>query len=221
MSSKAERFAALQARRADDLAERLGRLLDLRGDERALDVGAGVGALAFALAPHVGSVTALDADPAMGARARADAPPNVEAVVGDGEALPFADGSFDLAGTLRTLHHPAGPERLVAELVRVTRPGAQVLVADQLAPEDGAEALNAFERARDGSTTRVLTEPELRALLAAAGLRVEQVEIVRDPRDLDAYLGLAGCTGVERERAKALAPPGYEAILGWFACRRG
>jgi len=113
MSSKAERFAALQARRADDLAERLGRLLDLRGDERALHVGAGVGALAFALAPHVGSVTALDADPAMVARARADAPPNVEAVVGDGEALPFPDGSFDLAGTLRTLHHTAGPERLV------------------------------------------------------------------------------------------------------------
>lgn len=220
MSSKAERFAALQAGRAADLAERLGRLLDLRGDERALDVGAGVGALAFALAPHVRSVTALDADPAMVARARADAPPSVDAVVGDGEALPFADGSFDLAGTLRTLHHTAGPERLLAELVRVTRPGAQVLVADQLAPEDGAEALNAFERARDPSTTRVLTEAGLRSLLAGAGLRVEREEIVREPRDLERYLDLAGCTGDARERAKALAPAGYEGVLGWFACRR-
>jgi ubiquinone/menaquinone biosynthesis C-methylase UbiE len=164
-------------------------------------------------------VTAVDADPGMIERAHADAPANVEAVVGDGEALPFADRSFDLAGTLRTLHHTARPERLLAELARVTRPGAQVLVADQLADEDGAEALNAFERARDPSTTRVLTERELRSLLAAAGLSVERAEIVREPRDLDSYLDLAGCASAERERAKALAPPGYEGVLGWFACR--
>jgi ubiquinone/menaquinone biosynthesis C-methylase UbiE len=220
MTTKADRFAALQAARAADLAERLERLLDLRGDDRALDVGAGAGALAFALAPRVRSVTAVDADPAMAERARADAPANVEAVVGDGEALPFADGAFDLAGTLRTLHHTARPERLLAELVRVTRPGAQVLVADQLAPEGGAEALNAFERARDASTTTVLTEAELRSLLAAAGLRVEREEIVREARDLERYLDLAGCTGPARERARALAPPGYEGVLGWFACRR-
>jgi ubiquinone/menaquinone biosynthesis C-methylase UbiE len=220
MSSKAERFAALQAHRAGELAERLERLLAPRGDERALDVGTGTGALAFALAPRVAHVIAVDADRAMVERALADAPAKVEAVVGDGEALPFPDGSFDLAGTLRTLHHTPRPDRVLVELVRVTRPGAQVLVVDQLADEDGADALNAFERARDASTTRVLTEGELRALIAAAGLRVERAEIVREPRDLDAYLDLAGCAGPERERAKALAPPGYEAILGWFACRR-
>jgi ubiquinone/menaquinone biosynthesis C-methylase UbiE len=220
MTTKAERFAALQAGRAAELSARLERLLDLRGGERALDVGAGTGALAFALAPHVAAVVAVDADAAMIGRARADAPANVEALVGDGEELPFPEGSFDVAGTLRTLHHTSRPERLLAELGRVVRPGGQVLVADQLAPDDGADELNAFERARDASTTRVLTEGELRAALEAAGLHLVREEVVREPRDLERYLDLAGCEGDARERARALAPPGYEGLLGWFACRR-
>jgi ubiquinone/menaquinone biosynthesis C-methylase UbiE len=218
MSTKAERFAALQAERAGALARRLDDLLDRRGDERALDVGAGTGALAFALATRVATVVALDADAAMVERARAEAPANVEAVVGDGERLPFADGAFDLAGTLRTLHHTPEPDRLLAELRRVVRPGGAFLVADQLAPEDAGEAraLNRFERARDGSTTRVLPESELRALFAAAGLAVVRAEIEREPRDLEAYLDLAGCTGACRDEVGALAPPGYTATLGWF-----
>ncbi|HEX7082941.1 MAG TPA: class I SAM-dependent methyltransferase [Gaiellaceae bacterium] len=222
MTSKAERFAALQAARAGALAARLDRLLVLRGDERALDVGTGTGALAFALAPRVASVTAVDADPAMIERARASAPANVEVTVADGERLPFADASFDLAGTLRTLHHTARPDRLVADLARVVRPGGALLVADQLAPAEpaGAERLNRFEQARDPSTTTVLGEAELRALLAANGLTVEREELVREPRDLDAYLDLAGCEGAAREHARSLAPPGYEALLGWFSLRK-
>jgi hypothetical protein len=39
---------------------------------------------------------------------------------------------------------------------------------------------------------------------------------VQEPRDLERYLDLAGCEGDERERARALAPPGYEAVLGWY-----
>ena len=75
MSSKAERFAALQAERAADLAHRVHELLPgLTGDERALDVGAGTGALAHALAPRVREVVALEIDEAMAERARADAP---------------------------------------------------------------------------------------------------------------------------------------------------
>src|SRR5690349_14189360 len=98
---KADRFAELQAARATSLSERILRLLALRGDERAVDVGAGTGALAFAIAPHVREVIALDGDAALAERARADAPPNVEVVVGDAEHLPFGPMEFDLAGTIR------------------------------------------------------------------------------------------------------------------------
>src|SRR5205085_10582631 len=62
VTTNAERRAALQRRRAGALAERIDSLLQLRGDERALDVGAGTGALAFALAPLVREVVAVEVD---------------------------------------------------------------------------------------------------------------------------------------------------------------
>ena len=80
--------------------------------------------------------------------------------------------SFDLVGCLRVLHHTHRPELMVAELARMTRPGGTILVADQLAPVDplAAVELNRFERARDPSTTRVLSDGDLRALFDANGL---------------------------------------------------
>src|SRR5262249_55925942 len=154
------------------LAAMLDRLLVLDGDERALDVGAGTGALAFALAPRVEEVVAVELDPELAARAAADAPPNVEVVVADGEALPFEDADLDAAGCLRTLHHAARPELIVAELNRVTVLGGTILVVDQLAPVDPLEAaeLTRFEHARDPSTTRVLSDGDLRALFDSNGL---------------------------------------------------
>lgn len=222
MSENAERRAALQRERAAALAERLDHWLQLTGEERALDVGAGAGAFAFAIAPRVREVVAVELDEALAARARADAPSNVEVVVADGEHLPFERASFDVAGTLRTLHHTPRPELLVAELARVTRPGGTILIVDQLAPADplvGLE-LTRFEHARDPSTTRVLADADLRGLFDSNSLKLLREEVIHEPRDLEAYLDLAGCEGDHREHARSLAPSGYEAIVGWYLLSR-
>jgi SAM-dependent methyltransferase len=155
-------------------------------------------------------------------RVRASAPANVEAVVSDGERLSFDPFSFDLACTLRTLHHTRRPELMVAELARVTKPGGTLLVADQLAPADplAADQLNRFERARDPSTARVLADADLRGLFDANGLVLRRERVVRSPRDLEAYLDLAACAGEERERARALVPDGYESVVAWFVLSR-
>jgi ubiquinone/menaquinone biosynthesis C-methylase UbiE len=212
----------LQERQAPAIAARLADLLAFRGNERALDVGAGTGALAFAFAEKTASVVALEIDEAAAAQARAAAPVNCEVVVGDGEQLPFADGSFDIAGTMRMLHHTPHPELVVAELARVTKAGGSILVADQLGPDDPLAALelNRFECARDGSTTRVLSAPELRALFEANELRLLREREEREPRDLESYLDLAGCEGPARESARSLVPTGYEALVGWYVLER-
>ena len=222
MSENAERRAALQQERAAALAARLERMVELGGDERALDVGSGAGALACALAPQEREVVAVEIDEELAARARADAPANVEVLVGDGERLPFEAASFDFAGTLRTLHHTPRPELLMAELARVTRPGGTILVVDQLAPADPLAGLDLtrFERARDPSTTRILAEADLRGLFDSNSLKLLREEVVHEPRDLDAYLDLAGCEGAEREHARMLAPSGYEAVVGWYVLSR-
>ncbi len=216
----AERLAALQDARAAELEQKVLGFVSPTGDERALDSGSGAGALALALAPHVREVVAVDLVPELleQGRRRGERFPNVEFVEADVTSLPFELGSFDLAGSLRTLHHVARPELAVAELARVTRVGGRLLVVDQLAPVDPAAAaqLNAFERARDPSTARVLADVDLRGLFESNGLVLLRSEEEREPRDLDAYLELAACEGDERKRAEALAPVGYTAELGWY-----
>jgi len=218
------RTAAMVAEREEAGRERwrekLASFLEPRGDERVLDAGTGTGALAFALAPLVREVVGVDPVPALldEARARAADFPNVELVEGDATHLELASGSFDVAACLRTLHHVARPELVVAELVRVTRPGGLLLVIDQIAPVDplAAVELNRFERARDPSHTRALADVDLRGLFESNNLVIRRTRFEQEPRELESYLDLAGCEGPAREKAKGLVPPGYAATLGWY-----
>ena len=226
-AATADRLAALQDARAAALAEAVQAFVVPRRDERALDVGTGAGALALALAPHVRDVVGIDRVPELLAlaRERAKGIANVEFVEGDAEQLPFDDYSFDLAGTLRTLHHVPHPERVLAEMTRVTRPGGRLLVIDQIAPVDPLDALavDRFERARDPGHTRLLPDGDLRQLFEANGLVLVLDRHDVERRPLDAYLDLAGCTGEARERARAVAPEGndaYTAVLGWYLLDR-
>ena len=111
----------------------------------------------------------------------------------------------------------------MAELVRVTRPGGRVLVIDQIAPVDpfAASELNTFERARDPSTSRVLAEVDLRGLFESNGLVLLRSEQEREPRDLDAYLELAGCEGDERASARSRSRPGATRPSSAGTCSSG
>jgi ubiquinone/menaquinone biosynthesis C-methylase UbiE len=216
----AEIVAQREQRGREALRERLRLFVQPHGDERALDAGTGTGALALALAPLVREVVALDLVPEQLELARQQAAGlgNVVFVEGDARRMPFESGSFDLTACLKTLHHVARPELVVAELTRLARPGGLVLVVDQLAPVDPLAALelNRFERARDPSTTRVLADVDLRGLFEANGLVMRRAEFVQEDRDLDSYLDLAGCEGEARERARGLVPAGYRPTVGWY-----
>jgi ubiquinone/menaquinone biosynthesis C-methylase UbiE len=74
----AERIAARQDARAARLAEEVRDFVRPHGDERALDVGTGAGALALALAPLVREVIGLDPVAELLELARARALPNTE-----------------------------------------------------------------------------------------------------------------------------------------------
>jgi ubiquinone/menaquinone biosynthesis C-methylase UbiE len=198
------------------------RLVEPRGDERALDAGTGTGALAFALAPLVREVVGVDLVPELlaEARKRAGEFANVTFVEGDLTSLPPDLVQFDIAGSLRTLHHIRRPELAVAELTRVARPGGLILVVDQVAPVDPLVALelNRFERARDPTYQRSLADADFRYLFEANGLRLLRSEFETEPRDLEHYLDLAGCEGEARDEARALAPSGdsYPVTVGWY-----
>jgi SAM-dependent methyltransferase len=105
---------------------------------KVLEVGCGPGHLSIRLARQHGlEVTGVDLDPAMieRARANADRRGNGEEhrpsfLVGDVASLAFPDGSFDLVVSTMSMHHWADPTAGLAEIGRVLRPGAQVLVWD-------------------------------------------------------------------------------------------
>jgi SAM-dependent methyltransferase len=219
-SRTATRLGELEERRREAFTEAVRAFVQPRGDEHALDLGAGTGALAFALAPYVADVLAVDNSSALleEGRRRGDAFPNVTFVEGDATRLDVRRGIFDLGGCSRVLHHVPRPEMIVASLARAVRFGGQVVVIDQIAPADPLVALelDRFERARNPDHQRLLPDTDVRALLEANGLVVERTRFTEEQRDLAWYLDLADCQGDERERAKELAPPSPTANVGWY-----
>ena len=215
---------AMQRERAAGLGSRVQQLLaPLDGTERALDSGCGAGALAFALAPFVGSVVGVDLSADLIAAGSELAPANCELSVGDATALQYEYGSFDIVGCMRVLHHARRPELVVSELARVTRPGGRILLIDQIGfvdPVVSAET-DRFEQARDPSHTRLLPDQDIRSLLAANDLDVLTNEIRPEQRNLERYLDLVGLTGEERQRVSGMAPGAvYDVEIGWYVARK-
>ena len=98
------------------------------------DLGCGTGQLAATVAPHVRRVIAVDASIDMldAARKRFADQPNVDVRQGELEALPITDRELDAAFLSLVLHYSPDPAQTLAEVARVCRPGARVLVVDML-----------------------------------------------------------------------------------------
>lgn len=96
------------------------------------DVGCGTGSLTFELARFAEKVIGVDLSKEMLRHARALAKErqflNVEFRHGDAVKLPLADASVDAAFSFMVLHFLPKPQRAVAELCRITRPGGSVII---------------------------------------------------------------------------------------------
>jgi ubiquinone/menaquinone biosynthesis C-methylase UbiE len=146
---------------------------------RLLDVGTGAGHTAFAFAPRVEHVEALDLTQQMldqvarGAAERGLA--NVHCRLGDAESLPYPDSFFDVVTSRLCAHHFEDVPAFVREAARVLKPGGAFLLVDSLAAEDALKDtfFNAFELLRDPSHVRNYSRSQWHAMLGADGFDSE------------------------------------------------
>lgn len=113
----------------------------LRGDERILDVGAGLMQFSRAMARLLsseGHVIAVERDPEQRAEAMRQANKVgegdlIEVRAGDAYSLPLESdevGSFDIVHARFILEHLSDPLRAVREMMRAAKPGGRIILAD-------------------------------------------------------------------------------------------
>jgi SAM-dependent methyltransferase len=100
---------------------------------RLLDVACGTGNLAIPAAAAGAKVTGVDIAPNLLDQARARALRHgltIQFDLGDAEALPYADGTFDLVVTMFGAMFAPRPEVVAKELMRVCRIGGRIAMAN-------------------------------------------------------------------------------------------
>lgn len=123
--SAAPRYAAARPYFHPLVAERICAVAGMSHFARALDVACGTGQSARALAAIAGEVEAIDLSPDM--LAEAEQHERVRFQAAAAEAMPFADGSFDLA-TVGLAFHWFDQAAFLAEARRVLMPEGWLVV---------------------------------------------------------------------------------------------
>jgi SAM-dependent methyltransferase len=169
-----EFFADLDDYRFDKLRY-LPELVDFRGfaGRRLLEVGCGIGTDLARFAGGGAHVTGIDLSQTaidLAAKNFAALGLTGDLRVADGEALPFADASFDVVYGHGVLQYAVRPERLIAEAHRVLVPGGQAIfmVYNRISWLNGlSKVMKVPLEHEDAPVLRRYSIPEFRRLLSA------------------------------------------------------
>ncbi len=187
-----------------------------------LDAGCGTG-YALQLAAKAGArVSALDASGPLLEVVR-ERIPDADVRVGDLEALPYDDATFDVVTAFNSVQYASAPAAAVAELARVTRPGGRVAIGvwgepSRCQTESAFAAVRAVAPPPPGAPTPLaISHPGVvEDLLATAGLAVSGAGEVDCPfvyPDLDStWLG----HGAGGPFVRAVQVAGEEAVKKAF-----
>ena len=180
--------------------------MHLRGDERILDLGSGLGQFTRAMARAVprGHVVGIERDPVQLASAKklAEADGESDLVewrqddVLDLQSVTAKDwGTFDIAHTRFLLEHLPDPLRVVCSMVSAVRPGGRIVLADddhgaiRLWPEPAGftDLWNAYIRSYDRIGNDPFVGRRLVQLLHEAGAAPQR----------NRWIFFGGCAGME------------------------
>jgi len=183
------------------------------GAGEVLDLGCGGGHVAYRIAPLVGTLTACDLSVEMLAAVTAEAArrglSNIVTAQAPAEALPFADGRFDLVACRFSAHHWADLAQGLREAARVLRPGGRLVLVDGCSPGTPAwdTHLQAVEVLRDPSHVRDYGVAQWAAALTAAGLLPETIATHQVRMDFPVWI------------ARMRTPPEAEAAIRYLQAK--
>ena len=149
--------------------------------DTVLEVGSGTGNFLTLFDEIAGTSIGVDLTFGMLAEARKQYPAHL-LVQGDGESLPIASRSIDLASCAQMIHHVWDPLPLVKQLRRVVRPEGKVLIVDQIATERFEEAtrMSQLETVRDPSHAVSRPRSGYLTMVRAAGLKIVDDKVYED-----------------------------------------
>lgn len=196
------------------------RAVDAAPGQRVLDLAAGTGTSSEPYADAGVHVVACDFSLGMlrvGKRRR----PDIDFVAGDATNLPFADDSFDACTVSFGLRNVGDPRKALAEMLRVTRPGGRLVVAEFSSPVLGPLRTLYTEylmRALPVIARKVSSNPDAYVYLA------ESIRAWPAQDELASWLSDSGWSDVEyrnltggivalHRATKASAPAGEEPLL--------
>lgn len=150
------------------------KLSGVSASDDVLDIACGPGLVACEFALHAKHVTGIDITPQMIEQAKERQKEkqlsNLSWQIGDALPLPYPDAHFSVVLTRYSFHHFLNPAAVLAEMLRVCKPGGRVMVVDVVQPPEKAEAYDQLEKLRDPSHVHALTFPEIAAIVGASGL---------------------------------------------------
>ena len=187
-----------------DWRRRALALARLGADGRALDVGTGTGDFAIALlarAPRSASVAGVDISAGMlkvaeRRAARAGLGARYARVIASVEALPFADGAFDVATAGFVIRNVGDIGRGLREMRRVLRPGGRAVILDLHTPRNPIvrRLYRGYGLLSPRLAAAIGSDPEAYRYLPRS------IEAFYDPETLALHLRRAGFSRVRFER---------------------
>jgi ubiquinone/menaquinone biosynthesis C-methylase UbiE len=146
---------------------------------RVLEIGPGTGAN-FQYYPALAQVTAIEPSFHFLKRARvkiAAAQASIELEEGDAQALPFTDNCFDAAVATLVFCTIPNPMKALAEVKRVTRPGASLLMIEHVKAKTPGQRLlqNLWNPCQNFLVAGCNVNRDTEAAVRAAGFQVEEV----------------------------------------------
>jgi len=163
----------------------LQELAQIRGEDRVLDIGAGLAGPARLLASVLGcrvDCLEMSADFCAGAallNRLTGLDDRIEVHRGSALELPFADDSFDVVWMQNVGMNIADKRKLYSEIYRVLKPGGRYAF-QEMAAGDVAASYFPLPWATDPADSRLVSAEEMRSVLGESGFIVELFEDTSD-----------------------------------------